>query len=51
MCALHRRLDLGIALVEQIFGQTTIDELLDDSSSGSSLCDVAAGSGRTRSKH
>ena len=51
MCALHRRLDLGIALVEQVFGQTTIDELLDDSDPGRSLCVVAGDSDGDRTWH
>ena len=51
MCALHRRLDLGIALMEQVFGQTTIDELLDDSDLGRSLCEVAADSARDGTEH
>jgi Rrf2 family protein len=46
MCALHRRLDLGIAVMEQIYGQTTIDELLDDSDPVRSLCEVAGDAGR-----
>jgi Rrf2 family protein len=45
MCALHRRLDLGLALIEQVFGQTTIDDLLDDSDPIRSLCEVAGDSG------
>ena len=51
MCALHRRLDLGIALIEQVFGQTTIDELLDDSDPVRSLCEVAGDSGRDADEH
>ena len=51
MCALHRRLDLGIALIEQVFGQTTIDELLDDSDPVRSLCEVAGDSGRDADGH
>ena len=51
MCPLHRRLDLGIALVEQVFGQTTIDELLDDSDPVRSLCEVAGVSGRDADGH
>ena len=51
MCALHRRLDLGIALIEQLFAGTTIDELLDDSDPGRALCEQAAadpGAARSR---
>lgn len=46
MCALHRRLDLGIALVEQVYGRTTIDELLDEPDAGHALCEVVADAGR-----
>jgi Rrf2 family protein len=46
MCALHRRLDLAIALIEQVFGQTTIDELLDGSDHGHALCEVVGDWGR-----
>jgi Rrf2 family protein len=41
MCALHRRLDQGIALMEQLFGQTTLGELLDDADPGRPLCEAA----------
>jgi Rrf2 family protein len=41
MCPLHRRLDLGIALMEQIFAQTEIHELLDDEDPIRSLCAAA----------
>lgn len=34
LCALHRRLDEAIALVERVFGQTTIEDLLADPASG-----------------
>jgi Rrf2 family transcriptional regulator, nitric oxide-sensitive transcriptional repressor len=51
LCALHRRLDLGIALMEQIFGQTTIHELLDDEDPIRSLCEGATGAGRARVDH
>jgi Rrf2 family protein len=43
MCALHRRLDRGIELMEDLFGQTTIGELLDESDSSHPLCEAAAG--------
>ena len=46
MCALHRRLDLGISLMEQVFGKTTIEELLDDSDPGRALCESTADPGR-----
>jgi Rrf2 family transcriptional regulator, nitric oxide-sensitive transcriptional repressor len=42
MCALHRRLDLGISLMEQVFGKTTIEELLDDSEPDRALCQAVA---------
>lgn len=45
LCALHRRIDLGLAVMEQVFGQTTIDELLDDADQVRSLCEVAGDSG------
>jgi len=51
MCALHRRLDLGIAVMEQVYGQTTIDELLDDSDPVRSLCEVAGDPGRGVDRH
>ena len=51
MCALHRRLDLGIALIEQVFSQTTISELLDGEDPVRSLCEAAADSGRARNGH
>jgi Rrf2 family protein len=42
MCPLHRRLDEGIALVESLYAQTTISELLGDRSPSRPLCEVAA---------
>jgi Rrf2 family protein len=51
MCALHRRIDLAIGLMEQVFGQTTIDELIEDSDPSRSLCPVPADSARDRSAH
>lgn len=43
LCALHRRLDEGIALVESLFRETTIEQLLDGESPGRNpLCEVAA---------
>jgi hypothetical protein len=50
MCALHRRLDLGISLMEQVYGKTTIEELLDDTDPGRSLCEVAVDTGRDGTK-
>jgi Rrf2 family nitric oxide-sensitive transcriptional repressor len=51
MCALHRRIDLGLAVMEQVFGQTTIDELLDDADPVRSLCGVAGDPGREVGRH
>jgi DNA-binding IscR family transcriptional regulator len=49
MCALHRRLDQGIAQVEQLFGQTTIAQLLAEQPPSPPLCEVSAtDSGRSR---
>jgi DNA-binding IscR family transcriptional regulator len=49
MCALHRRLDQGIAQMEALFSQTTIGELLAEQKLGRPLCEVpAAGSGARR---
>jgi DNA-binding IscR family transcriptional regulator len=42
MCSLHQRLDQGIALMESLFGQTTIGQLLADSSPNRALCEVAS---------
>lgn len=43
LCALHRRLDEGIAMVESLFQGTTIDQLLDGRAPGRSpLCEVVA---------
>ncbi len=42
MCAL----DLGLSLMERVYGETTIGELLDDSDLGRSLCQVATDSAR-----
>lgn len=42
LCALHRRLDEGMALIESLFRETTIEQLLDpESSSKNPLCDLA----------
>jgi Rrf2 family protein len=41
MCSLHQRLDEGIALVESLFGQTTIGQLLADQNPSRPLCEVA----------
>lgn len=50
LCALHRRLDLGISLMEQVYGRTTIEELLDEADPVHSLCEPAAGPARGRAK-
>jgi Rrf2 family protein len=39
MCSLHKRLDEGIALVESLFGGTTIAELLRDGNPSQPLCE------------
>lgn len=40
LCALHRRLDEGIARIESLFRGTTIEQLLDDRSPGRNpLCE------------
>jgi Rrf2 family protein len=43
MCSLHQRLDEGIALVESLFGQTTIRQLLTDRNPSRPLCERAGG--------
>jgi Rrf2 family protein len=40
LCPLHRRLDSALAQVEQAFRNTTLAEILDDSSTIKPLCDV-----------
>lgn len=40
LCSLHKRLDEGIALVETLFGGTTVGQLLDDANPSRPLCDV-----------
>ncbi len=42
LCSLHRRLDRAIALVEQALAQSTIEELLTETTDGKSLPDVWA---------
>jgi hypothetical protein len=42
MCALHRRLDQGIALMETLFGRTTMGELVAESDPSRSLCNTSA---------
>lgn len=40
LCALHRRLDEGIAMVEALFGETTIADLIADPNPSRPLCEV-----------
>jgi Rrf2 family nitric oxide-sensitive transcriptional repressor len=40
LCPLHRRLDAALAQVEQAFGETTLAEVLGDSSGVKPLCDT-----------
>lgn len=42
LCSLHRRLDEGIALVESLFGGTTVGELLAEANPSQPLCEVKA---------
>jgi Rrf2 family nitric oxide-sensitive transcriptional repressor len=42
LCSLHKRLDEGIALVEALFGGTTIGELLADGNPSRALCEPLA---------
>jgi len=42
LCSLHRQLDHGIALVESLFGQTTIAQLLADQNPRPPLCEAGA---------
>lgn len=39
LCPLHRKLDDGLAQVEQAFGETTLQDLLDTPSESIPLCD------------
>jgi Rrf2 family protein len=41
MCSLHQRLDLGIAMMESLFGQTTLGQLLADQNPSRPLCEEA----------
>jgi Rrf2 family protein len=40
LCALHRRLDEGIAQIEELFAGTTIKQLLNEDKRQKPLCDV-----------
>jgi Rrf2 family protein len=42
MCALHRRIDEGIALMESLFSETTIGRLLAEQKSGRPLCKASS---------
>jgi Rrf2 family transcriptional regulator, nitric oxide-sensitive transcriptional repressor len=51
LCALHRRLDQGIAQIEVLFGGSTIGQLLAEQDPGQPLCGlVAPGTSPTRSR-
>jgi DNA-binding IscR family transcriptional regulator len=39
LCSLHKRLDEGIAMIEALFGGTTIGELLTQSNPSRGLCE------------
>jgi Rrf2 family protein len=41
LCALHRRLDEGIAQIEELFGSTTIAQLIAEDKHLKPLCEVA----------
>jgi Rrf2 family transcriptional regulator, nitric oxide-sensitive transcriptional repressor len=41
LCSLHKRLDEGIAMVEALFGGTTIAELLAEANPSQPLCETA----------
>jgi Rrf2 family protein len=49
LCALHRRLDEGIAQVEALFGSTTIAQLLGENQSRNPLCEAAGATARSSS--
>jgi Rrf2 family protein len=52
MCALHRRIDEGIGLMESLFSQTTISRLLAEQKLGRPLCKGAArAQGPSRPRH
>jgi Rrf2 family protein len=42
LCALHRRMDAALAMVEKAFGGSTLAEVLADPNKSVPLCDVAA---------
>lgn len=41
LCALHKRLDEGIAMVEALFGETTIAALIAESNPSRPLCELS----------
>ena len=43
LCSLHKRLDNALAMVENAFRQTTLAEILRESSKSYPLCDVPSG--------
>lgn len=51
MCSLHKRLDQGIALVESLFGRTTIAELLSDGNPSQPLCEDIVAVDRLNAVH
>jgi Rrf2 family transcriptional regulator, nitric oxide-sensitive transcriptional repressor len=50
MCSLHQRLDQGIALVESLFGRTTIGQLLAEENPSRPLCEAVIDSGCTATR-
>ncbi len=42
LCPLHRRVDNALAMVEDAFGSTTLQEVLDEPSASIPLCDFPA---------
>jgi Rrf2 family transcriptional regulator, nitric oxide-sensitive transcriptional repressor len=42
LCALHRRLDQGIAQIKALYGATTVGQLLDEQNPCQPLCELAA---------
>jgi len=50
LCALHRRLDEGIAQVEELFGSTTIAQLIAADNRQKPLCEIAPAAPRPSSR-
>lgn len=44
LCALHRRMDNALAMVESAFAETTLDEILKESTERLPLCEVGLNS-------